>query len=196
LAETPGSGSSSQVGGGKTLAGQPLIVIAEAGKVKLILCAIPWMLFGLPLLGFGAWKALPEGLRTHDRASVLGGCGCVVAGWMLTGFMVCRLRAAFDPRIQFLAGPGGIRVAFPSAPRVTRFFMAYRILNHEIRADELLSWHPYVQKVNGVPMTSAIIFKGKEKWQIWIHTKFFNASRVTLSQRINAAFDGWKNAKA
>jgi hypothetical protein len=196
LTETQSGGSPSQAGGGKTLAGQPLIVIAETGKVKLILCAIPWAMLGLPLLVFGAWMAVSEALHTHNHVTVLVGCGCAAAGWMLAGLMVCRLRAAFDKRIRFLAGPGGIQVAFPGAPRATRLFMAYQIRNYEIRADQLQSWHPYVMKVNGVPMTSAIIFKGKEKWQIWIHTRFFNASRVSLVCSLSAAFDGWKNAQA
>jgi hypothetical protein len=179
----------------RTLAGQPLIAIAGRGTLKLIFLAIPWALFGLPLLILGAWMTIYEAVYTHETVVVYLGCGCVAAGWVLSSFMVCRLRAAFDPRIEFLAGPGGIVVACPSAPRLARLLLAYRINTHEVRADQLEGWHPDVMKVHGITTVSRIVFRSKGRRPIRVDTKFFNASRDSLVLSIAAALAGWKNTK-
>jgi hypothetical protein len=184
---------SSPSGAGETFAGKPAIVLAEAGRIKLILCSIPWAAMGLPLLICGPWMAVTEAAATGDRVSILLGCGMAAAGWILTGFMACRLRAAFDPRIRVVAGPGGVDVFFPSGPLPQRFFMTYRIRNQELRSEEISKVYPRLSTVNGIPITSEVVISGP-KWHLKVESKFFDASADELALGLRSALGGWKDS--
>jgi hypothetical protein len=178
--------------GGTTFAGKPAIVVAGPGRLKLILCSLPWALLGLPLLICGPWMAVTEAFTTGDRVSVSIGCVMALAGWLLAGFMACRLRAAFDPRIRLVAGPGGARIAFPSGPLPRRLFMTYRIKNYEFRTEEVRKLYPRLSTLNGLPMTDELVVVSGDG-TLRVDAKFFDASSESLALSLRSALGGWKD---
>ena len=177
-----------------TFAGKKAIVIAEASRIKLILSSIPWALMGVPLLICGPWMAVSEALYTHDRETVIMGCCLALAGWVLTGFMACRLRAAFDSRIEFIAGPGGARLAFPSAPQLRRLFMTYRINTYDFRAADIFECYPRDFRVNGLLLGSEVIINVRGG-TLKVDSKFFNDSADSLAWNLQRALSDWKDSR-
>lgn len=169
-----------------TVGGKPAIAVAGPGRLKLILLSIPWALMGLPLLICGPWMAVSSIDVPADRVVVYMGAVLALAGWVLTGFMACRLRAAFDPRIRFVAGPGGAQVSFPSAPLPQRLFLAYRIRSYDVRAGEVAKVYARESRVNGIPISSETVLTGPG-WQLKVDSMFFDASAETLAASLRSA---------
>ena len=170
-------------------AGKPARIVAGPGRVKLILCSIPWALMGLPLLICGPWMAIGSLGVPADRVVVDMGAVLAALGWVLTGFMACRLRAAFDARIRFVAGAGGAEIAFPSGPLPQRLFMTYRIKTYDVRAEDVQKFYPRLSTLNGLPMTSELVIVSG-KWTLRVESKFFDASAESLAESLRSALGG------
>jgi hypothetical protein len=172
-----------------TCGGKKAVLLAGPGRGKLLLYAVPWALMGLPLLICGPWMAVASLDVPADRIVVYLGGVLALIGWVLTGFMACRLRAAFDERIRLVAGPGGARVSFPSAPLPQRLFLTYRIKNFEMRADEVAKVYPRELRVNGIAIGSEAVISGPG-WSLRVDSMFFGASAETLSESLVSALRG------
>ena len=126
-----------------------------------------------------------------DRIVVYLGTVLAVAGWILTGFMVCRLRAAYDSRIRFVAGRGGAEISFPSAPLPQRLFMAYRIKTFDVRARDVHRIDSHLSTVNGIRTASEMVVKHGD-WTLRVDAMFFDSSAESLAENFRSALSGGK----
>ena len=172
-----------------TVGGKAAIVIAGPGRAKLLLFSIPWAALGLPLLICGPWMAVSSIGVPADRIVVYLGAVLARAGWILTGFMACRLRAAFDPRIRLVAGPGGAEISFPSAPLARTLFTTYRIKTFDVRAQDVQRVYSRLAAVNGIPIASEVVIE-YGRWTLKADAMFYDSSADSLASSLRSALGG------
>src|SRR5216110_1215377 len=77
--------------------------------------------------------------------------------WYALGSAVQRLHAASSAERYFRAGPGGVSVCVPDDQGNT-FRFSFRTIRFDLPWDQIKTWYPFVQSINGIPTERAMIF--------------------------------------
>ena len=155
-----------------------VVDIATPSKAKLRALGFLWVLialFPLAIINYVIIQALTSSnpLVTRSLTSLLGSLLMPVLAWYSLGSAVQRFRAASTEGRYFRSGPGGISVYLPDDYTSSTFLFSLKSLKFDLPWDQIKTWYPFVQSMNGFPTERAIVFETLKNEKIKIKTYHF-----------------------
>lgn len=166
-----------------------VVDIATPSKGKLRALGFLWALialFPLAVINYLIIDVLTSShpLLTSKPTSFLGALLMPVMAWYALGSAVQRFRAASTEGRYFRSGPGGIAVYVTDDYASSTFQFSLKSLKFELPWDQIKTWYPFVQSMNGVPTERAIVFETLKNEKIRIKTYHFAEKQQQIVARI------------
>ena len=111
----------------------------------------------------------------------------VLITWAALGNAVQRFRAAASDDRYFRAGPDGISVSLPDDGPGATFRFAFDTVSFHLPWEQIRTWYPYVESMNGIPTERSIIFENLKGEKVKIKTYHFAEKQNEIVERINDA---------
>lgn len=155
-----------------------VVDIATPSKRKLRALGFLWLLialFPIAIINYVLIQLLTSAnpIVTRSLTSFLGSLLMPVLAWYSLGSAVQRFRAAATENRYFRSGPGGISVSLPDDYTSSTFLFSLRSLKFELPWDQIKTWYPFVESMNGFPTERAIVFETLKNEKIKIKTYHF-----------------------
>ena len=155
-----------------------VVDIATPSKGKLRALGFLWVLialFPLAIINYLIIQVLTSSnpIVTRSLTSFLGSLLMPVLAWYSLGSAVQRFRAASTEGRYFRSGPGGISVRLPDDYTSSTFLFSLKSLKFDLPWDQIKTWYPFVQSMNGFPTERAIVFETLKNEKIKIKTYHF-----------------------
>lgn len=155
-----------------------VVDIATPAKGKLRALGAVWALialFPIVIINYLLIQVLtsPNPLVTKSLTTFLGSLLMPVLAWYSLGSAVQRFRAASTDGRYFRSGPGGISVYLPDDYASSTFLFSLKTLKFDMPWDQIKTWYPFVQSMNGFPTERAIVFETLRNEKIKIKTYHF-----------------------
>lgn len=155
-----------------------VVDIATPSKGKLRALGFLWLLialFTLAVINYLIINVLTSSdpLLTSKPITFLGSLLMPVLAWYSLGCAVQRFRAASTESRYFRSGPGGVSVYLTDDYASSTFLFSLKSLKFELPWDQIKTWYPFVQTVNGFPSERAIVFETLKNEKIRIKTYHF-----------------------
>lgn len=155
-----------------------VVDIATPSKGKLRALGFLWMLialFPIVIINYVLIQLFTSAnpIVTRSLTGFLGSLLMPVLAWYSLGSAVQRFRAASTENRYFRSGPGGISVSLPDDYTSSTFLFSLTSLKFELPWDQIKTWYPFVQSMNGFPTERAIVFETLKNEKIKIKTYHF-----------------------
>lgn len=166
-----------------------VVDIATPSKAKLRALGFLWVLialFPLAVINYLIVNVLTaaDPLLTSKPTSFFGSLLMPVLAWYSLGCAVQRFRAASTEGRYFRSGPGGISVRLTDDYTSSTFLFSLKSLKFELPWDQIKTWYPFVQTMNGFPSERAIVFETLKNEKIKIKTYHFAEKQQQIVARI------------
>lgn len=155
-----------------------VVDIATPSKGKLRALGVLWALialFPLAVMNYLIINFLTSAhpLLTSKPTTIIGALLMPMMAWYSLGSAVQRFRAASTEGRYFRSGPGGIAVNLTDDYASSTFQFSLKSLKFEMPWDQIKTWYPFVQSMNGFPTERAIVFETLKNEKIRIKTYHF-----------------------
>src|SRR5882724_13171641 len=141
-------------------------VVDVATPSKRKLRALGWLwcltaLFPLVIINYLFVDAVtsPDPILRMHPVPLLGAALMPVIGWFALGSAIQRFHAASLEGRYFRSGPGGVSVSLPEDNLKGTLLFSFRLCTFDLSWDQIRTWYPYVQSVNGIPTERSIVFE-------------------------------------
>ena len=166
-----------------------VVDIATPSKGKLRALGFLWVLialFPLAVINYLIINFLTSSnpLVTSKPISFFGSLLMPVMAWYALGCAVQRFRAASTEGRYFRSGPGGISVNLTDDYASSTFLFSLKSLKFELPWEQIKTWYPFVQTMNGFPTERAIVFETLKNEKIKIKTYHFAEKQQQIVARI------------
>lgn len=129
----------------------------------------------------------PDPILTGHRMHLLGAALMPVIGWFALGSAIQRFHAASLEGRYFRSGPGGISVSLPDDNLKGTFLFSFRICTFDLAWDQIKTWYPYVESMNGIPTERSIVFETLNGEKTKIKTFHFAEKQKQIVESITLA---------
>jgi hypothetical protein len=169
-----------------------VIDVATTFSRKLRVLGLFWSLIALStflLINYLIIQALNDDnpiLSTEHPASLMGALLVPLVCWYALGAAVQRFHAAATTERYFRTGPGGVSVCLPD-DHINTFLFSFRTVKFDLPWEQVKTWYPYVQSINGIPTERAIIFETLEGRKLKIKTYHFRENQKQIAANITRA---------
>ena len=155
-----------------------VVDIATPSKGKLRALGFLWVLialFPIAIINYVIIQALTSSspMITRSTTTFLGSLLMPVLAWFSLGSAVQRFRAAATDGRYFRSGPGGVSVCLTDDYTSSTFLFSLKSLKFDLPWDQVKTWYPFVQSMNGFPTERAIVFETLRNEKIKIKTYHF-----------------------
>jgi hypothetical protein len=116
---------------------------------------------------------------------VLGLLLMPVLTWYALGSAVQRFRGASTEDRYFRSGPGGISICLPDDYASSTLRFSLETLEFDLPWDQIKTWYPYVQSMNGVPTDRSIVFETLNNKKFSIKTYHFAEKQKEIAANIS-----------
>jgi len=166
-----------------------VVDIATPSKGKLRALGFLWALIALLPLAVINYLIIDiltssHPLVTSKPLAFAGSLLMPVLAWYSLGSAVQRFRAASTEGRYFRSGPGGIAVYLTDDYAGSTFQFSFKSLKFELPWDQIKTWYPFVQSMNGFPTERAIVFETLKNEKIRIKTYHFAEKQQQIVARI------------
>ena len=134
-------------------------------------------------------------LSTKHPASLVGSLLVPLVCWYALGAAIQRFHAASIEDRYLRSGPGGVSVCLPDDQGNT-FLFSFRTIKFDLPWEQIKTWYPYVQTMNGIPTERAMIFETIAGRKFKIKTYHFTESPKQITANITRARSMSKLASA
>lgn len=125
-------------------------------------------------------------LSTKHPASLVGSLLIPLVCWYALGAAIQRFHAASFEDRYFRSGPGGVSVRLPDDQGNT-FLFSFRTIEFDLPWEQIKTWYPYVQTMNGIPTERAMIFETIAGKKFKIKTYHFTEPQKQITANITRA---------
>ena len=169
-----------------------VVDVATPATRKLKALGFVWalmMLLPLAVLNYLVIQGLTseEPLITSHLMFIPGTVLMVLLGWASLGNAVQRFHAASSDDRYFRAGPGGISVSLPDDGVSASFRFAFKTVKFELPWEQVRTWYPFVQSMNGIPTDRSMVFENLKGEKVAIKTYHFAEKQNEIAARIERA---------
>jgi len=166
-----------------------VVDIATPSKGKLRTLGALWVvlaLFPLAIINYLIINVLTSSDRivTSKPTYFFGSLLMPILGWYALGSAVQRFRAASTKGRYFRSGPGGISVYLTDDYASSTFLFSLKSLKFDLPWDQIKTWYPFVQTMNGFASERAIVFETLKNEKIRIKTYHFAEKQQQIVARI------------
>ncbi len=169
-----------------------VVAVATPSSRKLRALGLLWTGIGITtfvLLNYliFQWLLTPNPILTTSHPVALGSALLVpLVCWYALGSAVQRFHAAAFTDKYFRAGPAGISVCVPDDQSNT-FLFSFRTLTFDLRWEQIRTWYPFIQSMNGVPTERSMIFETVDGKKLKVKTYNFAESEKQIAANITHA---------
>lgn len=170
-----------------------VVDVATPSTRKLRLLGSVWVLVTLlvlVLINYAIFDTLTSDdplLSMSHPMSLLGVVLIPAMGWFALGNALHRFQAAATKERYFRAGPGGISVSFPDDGLGATFRFSFKTITFDLAWDQIKTWYPFVQSMNGIPTERSIVFETLKGQKVKIKTFHFAEKQKEIAESINRA---------
>jgi hypothetical protein len=165
-----------------------VIDVATPSTGKLRALGFLWAiiaLFPLAIINYVIIEALTSSDPIVIRPVYLAGSLLMpVLAWYALGSAVQRFRAASTEDRYFRSGPGGISICLPDDYASSTFRFSLAILKFDLPWDQIKTWYPFVQTMNGIPTDRSIVFETVKNQKFSIRTYHFAEKQKEIAANI------------
>ena len=167
-----------------------VVDVATPSTRKLKALGFLWALIALSTLAlinyiiFDVFISHDPGLGSH---ALLGAALIPFIGWFALGSAVQRFHAASSHERYLRAGPGGISVSLTDDGGSATFRFSCRTVSFDLPWDQIRTWYPYVESMNGIPTERSIVFENLKGEKIKIKTYHFAEKQKEIAASIDRA---------
>jgi hypothetical protein len=167
------------------------VATPTAGKLRML--GVFWtviFIFPFVLINYLIFSALTSdnSILTSGRVvPILGSLLMPVIGWFALGSAIQRFRSAGLKDKYFRAGPGGISVCVPDDSIGATFKFSFRTLKFDLAWDQIKTWYPYVESMNGIPTERSMVFANLRGEKVKIKNYHFAENQKELTACIDRA---------
>jgi len=170
-----------------------VVDVATPSTRRLRVLGFVWVLatlFALVLINYAIFDALtsddPALSLTHP-ARLFGAALMPFVGWFSLGSALHRFHAAATKERYFRAGPGGISVSLPDDSLSATFRFSFKTISFELAWDQIKTWYPFVQSMNGIPTERSIVIETLQGQKVKIKTFHFAEKQKEIAESIKRA---------
>lgn len=170
-----------------------VVNVATPSKPKLRALGLVWALvalFPLVIINYLVIEFVTSSesiLRGGNPMHLLGAALMPLMGWFALGSAIQRFHAASLEGRYFRSGPGGISVSFPDDNLKGTFYFSFRLCTFDLAWDQIKTWYPYVQSMNGIPTERSIVFETLKGEKIKIKTYHFAEKQKQIMENLALA---------
>ena len=170
-----------------------VVDVATPSTRKLRALGFLWaliMLFPLAVINYLVFETLTsdESLLSSGRPVLLLGSALMpILAWFSLGSAAQRFSAASSDDRYFRVGPGGISVSIPDDGASATFRFSFQTVKFDLPWDQIKTWYPFVQTMNGVPTDRSIVFETLKGVKVKIKTYHFAEKQTQIAERIKQA---------
>lgn len=166
-----------------------VVAVATPSSRKLRVLGVVWTALGVATFALinyliFQWLFDPDPiLTTRHPVALIGALLVPLICWYALGSAVERFHAASSTDRYFRAGPTGVSVSVPDDQSNT-FLFSFRTLTFDLRWEQIRTWYPYVQSMNGIPTERSVIFETLDGKKLKIKTYNFAESEKQIAANI------------
>jgi len=170
-----------------------VIDVASPATRKLRALGLLWTLitlFPFVIINYLIIQALTSerAILTSGRVLYLLGSALMpLMAWFALGNAVQRFRAASTRERYFRVGPGGISICLPDDSGSATFRFALKTLKLDLPWNQIKTWYPYVESMNGIPTERSIVFETVKGEKFKIKTYHFEQKQKAIAASIERA---------
>jgi hypothetical protein len=170
-----------------------VVDVATPSKRRLRALGLVWALvtlFPFVIINYLVIEFLTSSdsiLRGGNPMHLLGAALMPLMGWFALGSAIQRFHAASLEGRYFRSGPGGISVSFPDDNLKGTFRFSFRLCTFDLAWDQIKTWYPYVQSMNGIPTERSIVFETLKGEKIKIKTYHFAEKQKQIMENLARA---------
>jgi hypothetical protein len=155
------------------------------GTLWAVISVFPLLLLNYVIIE--AFSSAESILSTRHPVELAGIALMPLIAWVSLGNAIQRFHAAKTAERHFRAGPRGISVCLPDDSGKTTLLFAFKTLKFELPWDQVKTWYPYVQSMNGIPTERSIVFETLSGEKIKIKTYHFAERQKQIVENITKA---------
>jgi len=169
-----------------------VVDVATPSSRKLRALGLLWTLIALStfvLINYLIVQALGGDdpiLSTKHPASLVGSLLIPLVCWYALGAAIQRFHAASFEDRHFRSGPGGVSVRLPDDQGNT-FLFSFRTVEFDLPWEQIKTWYPFVQTMNGIPTDRAMIFETIAGRKFKLKTYHFAEPQKQITANITRA---------
>jgi len=170
-----------------------VIDVASPATRKLRALGALWTL--ITLFPFVIINYLIIQALTSDKAILTSGRVLYLLGsalmpfiaWFSLGSAVQRFRAASTRERYFRVGPGGVSICLPDDTGSATFRFSFNTLKLDLPWNQIKTWYPYVESMNGIPTERSIVFETVKGEKFKVKTYHFEEKQKAIAKSIERA---------
>jgi hypothetical protein len=169
-----------------------VVDVATPSTRKLRALGLLWTLialFPLVIINYLIFQFLtsPDPILSTKPTYLVGAALMPLIGWFALGSAIQRFHAASTEGRYFRSGPGGISVCLPDDYAKGTFLFSFRTCKLDLQWDQIKTWYPFVQSINGIPTERAIVFETLNGEKIKLKTYHFAEKQKQIAANITRA---------
>lgn len=170
-----------------------VVNVATPATRKLRALGVVWSLitlFPIVVINYLVFDALSSDeslLRSGNVVHLLGSALMPFMAWFALGSALQRFHAASINERYLRAGPGGVSICLPDDTGSATFRFSLRTVSFDLPWDQIKTWYPYVQSMNGIPTERSIVFETLKGEKVKLKTYHFAEKQKEIAARINQA---------
>ena len=170
-----------------------VVNVATPATRKLRALGVVWSLitlFPIVVINYLVFDALSSDeslLRSGNLVHLLGSALMPFMAWFALGSALQRFHAASINERYLRAGPGGVSICLPDDTGSATFRFSLRTVSFDLPWDQIKTWYPYVESMNGIPTERSIVFETVKGEKFKIKTYHFEQKQKAIAESIERA---------
>ena len=170
-----------------------VIDVATPGTRKLKALGFLWTLitlFPFLIINYLIIQALTsdDAILTSGKVLYLLGSALMpFMAWFALGNAVQRFHAASTGERYLRVGPGGVSIRLTDDSASATFRFSLKTLKLDLPWDQVKTWYPYVESINGIPTERSIVFETVKGEKLKVKTFHFEEKQKAIAKSIDRA---------